>query len=300
MTCKNHMNQDINSSTPYILNVGFATHNADWNWKNVNSPFARLYYVTEGNAQVEFLDGIHDLNAGHMYFIPAYTKHNNICKSHFSHYYLHIYDDNINEGCGLSQWKFPFEIDAGQLELALFERLCQINPRIKLPESNPASYDNNNTLVKTLAFNGQQTLCCKLETQGIMLQLLARFFKNATNVAENTDNRVAKALSHIREHIYEPIKLDAIASNLGISKDHFIKLFKKETGFTPTQYINLKKVERAQLMLATEDIPIKEVACKLSFYDYPYFHKLFKKATGLTPQAYRAQYIYDKNATAVP
>ena len=74
MTCKNHMNQDINSSTPYILNVGFATHNADWNWKNVNSPFARLYYVTEGNAQVEFLDGIHNLNAGHMYFIPAYTS----------------------------------------------------------------------------------------------------------------------------------------------------------------------------------------------------------------------------------
>lgn len=36
---------------PLVLNVGLAVHNADWNWKNVNSPFARLYYITEGTAQ---------------------------------------------------------------------------------------------------------------------------------------------------------------------------------------------------------------------------------------------------------
>ena len=34
------------------LNVGFAQHNSDWNWKNVRSPFARLYYVTDGEAEV--------------------------------------------------------------------------------------------------------------------------------------------------------------------------------------------------------------------------------------------------------
>ena len=37
---------------PLVLNIGLAIHNADWNWKNVNSPFTRLYYVTEGTAQV--------------------------------------------------------------------------------------------------------------------------------------------------------------------------------------------------------------------------------------------------------
>ena len=37
---------------PLVLNVGLAIHNADWNWKNVSSPFMRIYYVTEGTAQV--------------------------------------------------------------------------------------------------------------------------------------------------------------------------------------------------------------------------------------------------------
>ena len=36
---------------PLVLNVGLAVHNADWNWKNVNSPFTRLYYITEGASQ---------------------------------------------------------------------------------------------------------------------------------------------------------------------------------------------------------------------------------------------------------
>ena len=39
---------------PLVLNIGLAIHNADWNWKNVNSPFTRLYYVTEGTAQLGF------------------------------------------------------------------------------------------------------------------------------------------------------------------------------------------------------------------------------------------------------
>ena len=42
--------QSIDKLHLLILNVGLAIHNADWNWKNINSPFTRLYYVTEGTA----------------------------------------------------------------------------------------------------------------------------------------------------------------------------------------------------------------------------------------------------------
>lgn len=35
-----------------MLHAGIAHHHGDWNWKDVKSPFARLYYVTEGAAQV--------------------------------------------------------------------------------------------------------------------------------------------------------------------------------------------------------------------------------------------------------
>lgn len=59
---------------PVVLNVGLAVHNADWNWKNVNSPFMRIYYVTKGFAQIELPDGIYQLKVGHMYLIPSFQR----------------------------------------------------------------------------------------------------------------------------------------------------------------------------------------------------------------------------------
>ena len=45
------MTQSIDQLHLLILNVGLAIHNADWNWKNVSSPFTRLYYIMEGTAR---------------------------------------------------------------------------------------------------------------------------------------------------------------------------------------------------------------------------------------------------------
>lgn len=133
------MNLQVEQMHPLVLNVGLAIHNADWNWKNVNSPFTRLYYVTEGTAQIELPDGIHTLQPDHMYFVPAFTLHTNICDSHFVHYYLHIYEDHYSEDDWMEHWKFPIEIEAGPLDLALFQRLCEINPHMMLPKSDPTT-----------------------------------------------------------------------------------------------------------------------------------------------------------------
>lgn len=48
-------------------------------------------------------------------------------------------------------------------------------------------------------------------------------------------------------------------------------------GTTPLQYINQKKIEKAQLLLITEELAVKEIAFRLAFEDYSYFNRLFKK-----------------------
>ena len=88
------MNITIDQLHPLVLNVGLATHNGDWNWKDVTSPFMRIYYVTEGSAQIILPDGVITLKPDHLYFIPAFTKHTYICNQYFCHYYIHIYADN--------------------------------------------------------------------------------------------------------------------------------------------------------------------------------------------------------------
>ncbi len=284
------MNLQVEQMHPLVLNVGLAVHNADWNWKNVNSPFTRLYYVTEGSAQIELPDGIYTLSPKHMYFIPAFTIHTNICKSNFVHYYLHIYEDHYSDNDWLDHWKFPVEIEATDLDLALFKRLCEINPHMTLQKSDPTTYDNNPTLMQNLIKNRQRAFCDKVESRGIVFQLLSRFFKQGQSKIEMEDNRIAKTVLYIRKHLNEAIELEKLAEISCLSKDHFIRLFKKELGTTPLQYINLKKIEKAQLLLITEELAVKEIAFQLAFEDYSYFNRLFKKITGVTPQEYRRLY----------
>lgn len=284
------MNLQVEQMHPLVLNVGLAVHNADWNWKNVNSPFTRLYYVTEGSAQIELPDGIYTLSPKHMYFIPAFTIHPNICKSNFVHYYLHIYEDHYSDNDWLDHWKFPVEIEATDLDLALFKRLCEINPHMTLQKSDPTTYDNNPTLMQNLIKNRQRAFCDKVESRGIVFQLLSRFFKQGQSKIEMEDNRIAKTVLYIRKHLNEAIELEKLAEISCLSKDHFIRLFKKELGTTPLQYINQKKIEKAQLLLITEELAVKEIAFQLAFDDYSYFNRLFKKTTGVTPQEYRRLY----------
>lgn len=284
------MNLQVEQMHPLVLNVGLAVHNADWNWKNVNSPFTRLYYVTEGSAQIELPDGIYTLSPKHMYFIPAFTIHTNICKSNFVHYYLHIYEDHYSDNDWLDHWKFPVEIEATDLDLALFKRLCEINPHMTLQKSDPTTYDNNPTLMQNLIKNRQRAFCDKVESRGIVFQLLSRFFKQGQSKIEMKDNRIAKTVLYICKHLNEAIELEKLAEISCLSKDHFIRLFKKELGTTPLQYINQKKIEKSQLLLITEEIAVKEIAFQLAFEDYSYFNRLFKKITGVTPQEYRRLY----------
>lgn len=269
------------------LNVGLAHHHADWNWKDVNSPFARVYYVEEGCAKLVLPDGVHPLRPGCMYFIPPFTTHSYQCDDRFVHYYLHIYEDAPDSSGFLEEWNFPTEVQGGELERLLFERLCHLNPHMVLPQSDPTSYDNGPTLVQNINRNRQRTFSNRVESRGIIFQLFARFLDSATRGHGHFDERIRKTMFEIRSRICHPITLDQLAEVANLSKDHYIRLFKREVGCTPQQYINRKKIEQAQLLLFTEDYPVKNVAYMLGFEDHSYFNRLFRQRTGFTPKQYR-------------
>ena len=285
------MNYPIDKLHLLTLNVGLANHHGDWNWKNVRSPFARLYYVTEGTAQIEMPSGVYTLTPHHLYFIPAYTKHSYICDSTFSHYYIHIYEDLQSEMSILEQWDYPMEVNACNTDLELVKRLCFINPFLKLPQSNPDAYDNHQTLVSNLQLNQRRPFCDKVESRGILFVLMSRFLKYATPKAEVRDDRIQMSLNYIRKNIGSRLDLDLLADKACMSKDHYIRVFKRETGETPNVYITKRKLEKAELSLVTTALPIKSIADSLGYDDYSYFNRIFKKNAGVTPLQYRESHF---------
>lgn len=281
------MNIQIDELNLLVLNVGYSTHYKDWNWEDVSSPFTRLYLVTEGQARIRINSHVYDLTPGHLYLIPSFVRHTDICDSLFSHYYIHIYEDSRSDFRLFEDWEFQVETDADELDILLFKRLCELNPSMHLPQSNPVSYDNNSTLMENIQRNKARGFCNKVESRGIVYQLVSRFLKDARPKDEVSDDRVQKVLSFIRKNLDKKLDVNELAEISCLSKDHFIRIFKKETGESPMSYIISRKLERSMLLLATEDIPVKSIAFNLGFDDHSYFNRLFKSRIGITPQQYR-------------
>ena len=270
-----------------MLNVGLAKHDADWNWQNVVSPFTRIYLVTEGCAKLYLPNRVVDLQSGHMYIVPAHTVHSYECAGKFSHYYLHFYEGFKKETDIFDFYDFPVEIDSNVLDEAIFDNMCKHHPEAQLPASDPTAYDNMGKFIDYIHRYNELSLAEKMELRGSILTLFSKFVHKAQAKVWTQDKRLAKVLTHIHNNIYEEISIDDLAAMVCVTKSHFIRIFVKMIGMSPLQYINRKKIDRAELLLITDDQPIKEIAYDLGYNDHSYFIRLFKKITGITPMAYR-------------
>ncbi len=270
-----------------LLNIGYAVHHADWNYKNVNSPFARIYLIKEGKARLHLPTHVQELSPGHLYMIPPFTLHSYECNNHFALYYMHIYENPLSNNRILEDFIFPEELNAEHLDVLLINRLYEINPGRELKEYDPSDYDNSSTLMQNIHLHINNPIYNQLETKGILFQLLSRFLALASDKYKITDNRIQDTLRYIRNNIDRNISIKELSDTCHLSKDHFIRLFKKEIKMTPTQYINRKKIEKSQLMILTKNCSIKDIAYNLSFDNISYFNRLFKKYTGITPLEYR-------------
>ena len=267
-----------------LLNVARKVHDADWNWQNVNSPFCRIFMVESGSARIIMPDGIRTIRPGYLYMVPSFMTHSYENTDLFVLYYLHVYDRSNT----LDLMDYPFEVDACDFDRELIARVLSINPGRELPTSNPRRYDNQEYLINTISTTNKLRIQNAMETRGILLQLFSRFMDKASKKQMISDSRIEKAVKYIRAHIDSAICIKELADHCGITIEHFIRLFKKEMHCTPLQYINRKKIEKAQLQMMMGNGSVKDIAVGLSFTDISYFIKIFKRVTGFSPSKYIA------------
>ncbi len=101
---------------------------------------------------------------------------------------------------------------------------------------------------------------------------------------------VQKVLTLIDFDLTANLSLKATAESLKVNASYLSALFKKETGQTLTDFVNIKRIERAKFLLNTTDMPVSLVAQHCGIADNNYFTKIFKKHTGKTPRQFRQSY----------
>ena len=100
---------------------------------------------------------------------------------------------------------------------------------------------------------------------------------------------INKARLRIREALESDLTIHQVAEELGMSYSNFRKLFKDFTGLSPATYQQDLKLQRAQELLSTTDMTIKEIAYRLNFDSPDYFSAKFKIKTGRRPSEIRSK-----------
>lgn len=101
---------------------------------------------------------------------------------------------------------------------------------------------------------------------------------------------ILRAQTHINEHLSETIDFEALAQKVGLTYRSFRYLFTKESGLSPLQYQLERRLVRAKNLLASSDMPVRDIAETLGFNSTWYFAHFFQKHAKTSPAAYRKQH----------
>ena len=94
-------------------------------------------------------------------------------------------------------------------------------------------------------------------------------------------------INYIEFHIQEDLDLKSLSERYSVSGGYLSRRFKQEVGVTLTEYVNQKRIERAEALLKVTELPVSEVAAAVGILDGNYFSRLFRKQTGMSPSSYR-------------
>lgn len=98
--------------------------------------------------------------------------------------------------------------------------------------------------------------------------------------------KLRRAIAYIQDHLAENISLDAMATEVGMSRFYFCRLFKKSTGITPYQYLIKCRIEKAKVILRQRNLSITKIALEVGFSNQSHFTKHFKRLLGVTPKKF--------------
>lgn len=107
---------------------------------------------------------------------------------------------------------------------------------------------------------------------------------DADNVAE-----LVKVIDYIEEHLEDPLTLEILSEVAHFEKSYLNLRFNEIWGISPMKYVNLQRIERAKVLLATTNKSITNIAKEVGFGSIHYFSRYFKEKEDLSPNDYRIQ-----------
>lgn len=260
----------VNPLTP--TDIGwFPTARYHYRERPTGAPEHILILCVKGSGWFEIAGKRRSINSGEVLVIPKGTSHvygaaeNQPWSIHWVHFVGTVGDYYVNQ---VKQDEFTLSIDVGVVAtLEMLFTTCR------------DAFIANFVLQRMI-----------YASQALHLLLGCLFFNNrafSPLLQSSRFHSIDDTLTYLHDNIGEKLTLDMMAKHAGLSKSHFVRLFKEQTHFSPIAYFIQLKMQRACMLLSSTYAPVKEISLELGFEDPYYFSRLFSKTVGMSPIQYR-------------
>jgi two-component system, response regulator YesN len=113
--------------------------------------------------------------------------------------------------------------------------------------------------------------------------------KEFSESSNKSDSVLEKAIHYITANIDQNISREDIANEVFLNPDYLSRIFKRETGFSISEYLVNERMNISKELLEKTDMSVSSVATYVGYSNFSYFSKLFKKNLGVTPVEYRLE-----------
>lgn len=120
--------------------------------------------------------------------------------------------------------------------------------------------------------------------------------ENASPVddSQNYSPRVQRALSLFDAGIEHGLKVEQLASRVGISRRELLRLFHQETGKSPSELLNQRRLERAQSLVLNSHLSLAAISSAVGFSSQSHLTTRYKTLYGMTPARHRRQHRFNQ------
>ncbi|RUS45870.1 AraC family transcriptional regulator [Cohnella sp. AR92] len=239
----------------------------DWEIIKQKIQFHDLTFVVEGKSTYYVNDVQYDVEAGDVIYIPlgnvreAYTDKENP---------MHSYAFNFNWEPG-SPTPLPLQtVTKNVITNEIYGYIKQF----------------------TQVWMGKQPGYI-LQSRALFMLILHRLLVNSyLQNSHQSDQRINRILEYVSEHYPEELHLSDMAKLVNLHPVYLGKLFKKNTGYSFKEYVNLIRINHAEMLLSTGGFSVTQIADRCGFHDISYFSNVFKAIKGYPPSARRNEWLF--------
>lgn len=131
----------------------------------------------------------------------------------------------------------------------------------------------------------------KVISSSILYEILVEFFTLLQKVNEietiERNNIVNNIKHYIDNHYNETLTLEDLSELVHVTPQYLCKMFKRQLNLRPFQYIAMKRIQQAKILLNDSNMSINEIAYYVGYNDCSYFCAIFKKSEMISPSEFR-------------